>query len=109
MGFRPMAKTPNPFALAALGYESWLLWVEATAVIGMRILLLMQGGPRAEKEALRMVQEKWEANMLLGLHWAGGRGARTPEAAAKHTMLHYRRRASANRRRLSRQAELPRL
>ena len=96
-----MTARTNPFAMAMLGYEAWQLWFEASSVITMRMVLMAQGGPRAENEALRMVQEKWAANMLLGLDWAGGRGGRTPHTAAKKTMRHYSTRVSANRRRLS--------
>ena len=101
-GLGRMAARTNPYAMATLGLEAWRLWFEASSVITLRMVVLAQGGPRAEREAWRMVQEKWVANMLLGMDWANGKGGRTPEIAASKTMRHYRTRVSANRRRLTR-------
>ena len=74
--------------------------VEAQHVIGLRLLKLAAGGPEAEREAARMVEEKLEAALQLqasaAAALASGRGRAAP-AAAVATL---RRKMQANPRRL---------
>jgi hypothetical protein len=72
-------------------------------VIGLRTLKLAAGGPAADAEGQRMVEEK----VTAGLEWqtmalAGGLGV-TPGRAVAKTLNHYRRKVRANQRRLQSQ------
>lgn len=90
---------PNYWTLAM---ESWRLWTEASAVMWLRSLRLARGGALGEREARRMIEEKVDANMLLGLALLPSllTGA-SPEALARRSMGHYGKRVRANRRRLA--------
>lgn len=81
--------------------DAWMLWGEASSVIWMRTLKMMVGGPQAEREAKRMVDEKVAANSDLAMKLATS-GPATPEATATRSIKHYRTRVQANQRRLSR-------
>jgi hypothetical protein len=71
-----------------------MLGAEAQYVMWLRMMALGGGGPKARKEARRMVSEKMiaaaEANMLL---MRGG--------TSRSVVKGYRRKVRANRRRLS--------
>jgi hypothetical protein len=84
-----------------IGWDAWRLGMEASAVIGLRTLKIAQGGAAGQAEAERMVSEKVQAGVdLQALALTGGLGV-TPASASARTLAHYRRRVSANRRRLS--------
>lgn len=78
-----------------LAFEMARLQAEANAVIALRMMRLMQGGKRANREARHMMSEKGfaaaEAAMTLGL---GG--------SPKKAVAQVRSRVRNNRRRLSR-------
>jgi hypothetical protein len=94
-------KRARPNRWIGIGFDAWLLGLEASTVIGLRTLKLAQGGAEAQAEAERMVREKLEAGLALqALAATGGLGA-TPASASARTVAHYRRRVRANRRRLS--------
>ena len=81
--------------------DSWSLGLEASTVVGMRLLKLSQGGPAAAAEAERMVREKLDAAAdLQHLALTGGLGA-TTESAATKTVGHFRKKVRANRKRLA--------
>jgi hypothetical protein len=89
----------NPWI--GIGFDAWKLGLEASAVIGLRSLVIAQGGPRAKAEAERMVAEKVAAGASLQAKaLSGGLGA-TPASMSAGALAHYRRKVSANRRRLS--------
>lgn len=70
-------------------------------VIGLRTMKIAAGGPAAEIETRRMVDEKVNAAVALQtLAMTGGLGI-TPAGIASKTISHYRRKVRANRRRLS--------
>lgn len=80
---------------AALGFES-------AAVMGLRLAGAARGGANAEREAWRMYSEKVVAFAeLQALFLSGSLGA-TSSAATRGALKHYRRKVSANRRRLTR-------
>jgi hypothetical protein len=84
-----------------IGWDAWRLGMDASTVIGLRTLKIAQGGAAGWAEAERMVSEKMQAGMdLQALALTGGLGV-TPASASARTLAHYRRRVSANRRRLS--------
>jgi hypothetical protein len=92
-----MARSPDWMKLAM---DSWSLGMEASTVVGMRMVKLSQGGPAAAAEAERMVREKVDAAVDLHvLAMTGALGATSGSAATK-TVSHYRKRVRANRRRL---------
>lgn len=84
-----------------LWWQSWGLAIEVAIVVPLRLQKLAAGGRRAEREAWLMVEEKVKAaQKVQALMVASG------EAAGLETMVqsldHYRRKAGANRRRLTR-------
>ncbi len=101
-GRKPAVKAADPFAMAGLAYEWWQLGFESWQVVGMRSWRMMQGGAAARDESVRMVSEKLQANMELGLAAMAGEGGVTPEAQARKAIRHYQKRVTANRKRLSR-------
>ncbi|MGH6963683.1 MAG: hypothetical protein ACREE0_04310 [Phenylobacterium sp.] len=88
----------NPWI--GIGFDAWRLGLEASTVIGLRTMKIAQGGAAGEAEAQRMVQEKIDAGLALqALALTGGLGM-NPATASARTLAHYRRKVSANRRRL---------
>lgn len=88
----------NPWI--GIGFDAWRLGLDASAVIGLRTLKIAKGGAAGEAEAQRMVSEKVKAGLALqSLALTGGLGL-TPASASARTLAHYRRKVSANRRRL---------
>jgi hypothetical protein len=88
----------NPWI--GLTADAWLLGLEASWVIGLRVMKLAAGGAAATAEADLMVREKIAAGLALQAKaMTGGLGA-SPAAAAAKTLSHYRRKVRANRRRL---------
>jgi hypothetical protein len=81
--------------------DAWLLTIEASSVIALRMLKATNGGAAAEVEASRMVSEKIEAGLALQAKaMTGGLGS-TAHGAASKVITHYRRKVKANRRRLT--------
>ncbi len=85
----------------SLGQQSAMLAIEAQQVMAMRLAMLATGDPRAQREAMQMVTEKMAAlatgNALMFRACAMGDAGR----GATNVMRLYRRRVSANRRRLA--------
>lgn len=82
-----------------VGLDAWLLTIEASSVIALRMLKAATGGGGAEMS--RMVSEKVEAGLALQAKaMTGGLGS-TPHGAASKVISHYRRKVKANRRRLA--------
>jgi hypothetical protein len=84
-----------------LTWDAWALGIEASSVIGLRMLKLSAGGPIAAAESQRMVAEKLKAATELQSMAATGALGYTPASAARKTMSHYRKKVRANQRRLS--------
>ena len=84
-----------------IGFDTWMLGLEASTVVGLRMAKLASGGTAAETEGRRMVEEKVKAlSELQMLALTGGLGLTSQRAASK-SLAHYRRKVRANRRRLS--------
>ncbi|MHA6720179.1 hypothetical protein ACX40Y_12090 [Sphingomonas sp. RS6] len=83
-----------------IGIDSWTLGMEASTVIGLRMAKLAAGGPAAAIEAQRMVAEKMQAALELQAAAAMGKLGSTPDAQARRTLSHYRRKVRANAKRL---------
>ena len=94
-------RTASPFTL---GLDAWLVGAEAACVIAQRSAMLALGGADAQREAQRMVAEKAEAALELGLALASGGLGSKPETIARRTVAHYGKRVRANRKRLARPA-----
>jgi hypothetical protein len=98
-----VARAPrNPWI--GIGFDAWRLGLEASAVIGLRTLLIARGGARAHAESTRMVSEKIAAGASLQAMALSGRLGATPAGASARTLAHYQRKVSANRRRLAKAA-----
>jgi hypothetical protein len=88
--------------------EDWLrlstatgfLSLETATVIGLRSWLLLTGQPGARDEAVRMIAEKYRANVDLALHFATSR-PHSPMQAAQVSVDHYGKVVGANRKRLA--------
>ena len=93
-----MGRAPHWMKLAM---DSWSLGMEASTVMGLRLLKLSQGGPAAGAEAERMVREKLDAAVDLQMLAITGALGATPHGAAAKTVGHVRKKVRANRRRLS--------
>jgi len=94
-----MRTAKNPWI--GIGFDTWRLGLEASTVVGLRTLKIAQGGAKGSAEAELMVREKIAAAIALqAMALRGGLGA-TPASAAARTLTHYRRKVSANRRRLA--------
>lgn len=94
-----MAKRRDPWTSVA--FESWSLGLEASTVIGLRMMKLAAGGAAAQAEAQLMLGEKVVAGMTLPmLAMTGQLGASAPAIAAG-SLAHLRKKVRANRRRLA--------
>jgi hypothetical protein len=85
-----------------IGLSAWALGAEASAVVALRTLKLMQGGIAAEAESRRMIEEKLKAAFELQTKAITGGLQGAPHTIVDRTLKHYRRKVRANRRRLSR-------
>jgi hypothetical protein len=84
------------------GLNAWSLGIDASAVIGLRLLKIGGGGPEAEAEARLMFNEKIESGFALqSLAWTGRLG-HTAHGATRKVLAHYRIKVRANKRRLAR-------
>ena len=79
-----------------IGFDAWLLGVEASSVIGLRAFKIAGGGAAAAAEARLMINEKIQAGWAL----SGALGLTAHRATAR-TLVHYRRKVRANQRRLA--------
>jgi hypothetical protein len=94
-----VSRARNPWIGVGLG--AWCLGLEASTVIGLRLLKITAGGAAGQAEAQRMVREKLDAGLALrAMALTGGLGS-TPQEAAAKTVAHLRRKVRANRLRLS--------
>ena len=94
-----MTARPNPWF--RLSMDAWTLGIEAWEVIGLRTVKIAAGGPGAQAEAQRMVNEKIAAGISLQAKAMSGGLGMTAECATAGALTHYRRKVRANRRRLS--------
>ena len=96
-----MPKNVQSEDLLRLWTASYFLAMEAGAVMWLRSLVLVSGGPGGEREARRMIREKWIANIDLAQQFAIG-GPLSPSQAAMRAVDYYEPKVRANRKRLSR-------
>jgi hypothetical protein len=71
-----------------------MLAVESNRVIGLRVMKLMRGGKRAQREAELMVREKIDAALDASVKLIAG-------ASSDAIVRRYRRRVAANAKRLT--------
>jgi hypothetical protein len=83
------------------GFDAWSLGIEASAVIGLRLLKIGVGGPAATAEARQMVNEKIESGFALQSMALAGCLGGTAHGFTTKTLAHYRLKVRANRRRLA--------
>jgi hypothetical protein len=77
------------------------LWAEAATVVGLRTWLLLTRQPDACDESVRMIIEKYRANVDLAKRFAESKSL-SPASAAQMSVDHYGKIVTANRRRLTR-------
>ena len=82
------------------GLEAWELGIEASAVIGMRAVKVASGGPDVAREMQLMIAEKVHSAFELQSAFVTGGMGTSPAIATRKMVQHYRRKVSANRRRL---------
>lgn len=84
--------------------DLWSLAFEASHVIALRAVAIAAGGPHANVEIDRMIDEKMKAlHALQALLVTGALGFTTPTIATR-SVAHYRKAVRANRRRLESKA-----
>jgi hypothetical protein len=89
----------NPWA--RIGFETWSLGLEASSVIGLRLMRIASGGAAAEAETRLMLREKVEAGWAIqGKAMTGALGV-TPHSATTRSLAHYRKKVRSNQRRLA--------
>lgn len=94
-----MPRNPNAEWMK-LAQDGYWLWAESLMVMGMRTTDMMTG-KGSERENALMVSEKVKAATEVGMMIATG-GLASPEKTAAKAVRHYRKKVSANRKRLSR-------
>ncbi len=94
-----MTRRKDPWT--RLAFDSWALGLEASTVIGLRMMKLAAGGAAAQAEAQLMVSEKLAAGLALQTMAATGKLGASGPAIASGSLAHLRRKVRANRRRLS--------
>lgn len=77
--------------------DAWMLGLESSSVIALRMAKLAGGGEAASREAQLMVSEKIHAGIELQSMLPGT----TPLGATQQALRHYRRKVGANRSRLT--------
>jgi hypothetical protein len=80
----------------------WLAW-DAGGVIALRGIEIAFSGPRADREAYRMIEEKLKAAFALQMLALTGALGFTPLSVATKTIAHYSKAVRANQKRLGRQ------
>ncbi len=75
--------------------------MEASSVIGLRMLKIMTGNAAGQSEIHRMISEKIDAGLELQALALTGQLGFTPQSGASKVLSHYRRKVRANKRRLS--------
>ena len=91
----------NPWP--GIGFDAWLLSLDAMTVIALRTMRIAQGGALGDREAQRMVEEKMLAMAMLPFAlWSSP----TDNAATvtRRGLSHFGKTVRANRRRLSKAA-----
>jgi hypothetical protein len=84
------------------GLNDWSLDIDASAVIGLRLLKIGDGDPAAEAEARLMFNEKIETGFALHSLARTGQLGHTAHGATRKLLAHYRIKVRANNRRLAR-------
>lgn len=84
------------------GLDIWMLGAEAGAVIALRLAKIATGGAAGNEEAALMVTEKIRAMLEVQVRLATGSFGPTALGNVQGVTSHYRKRVSANSRRLSR-------
>jgi hypothetical protein len=85
---------------ARTGFDAWMLGIEASAIIGLRVAKVARGGKAAEDELKLMVAEKLRSAAELSTAAMFGRLGMTPLIGTKKVVRHYRAKVASNRRRL---------
>ncbi len=86
----------------ALGWQTWMLGLEASSVVAARMFKFAAGGDEARIELDKAVSEKVEAGPQLQAKLLALGPAVTPATAVKTALNVYKGKVTANRRRLSR-------
>ena len=86
---------------ATAGLDAWLLGIEAAAVIGLRTAKIAGGGDPDGRETRLMVAEKMQSAFELQVAMVTGALGATPLSGSRAVLRHYKRKVSANRRRLA--------
>lgn len=91
----------NPFL--AMQFDLARLACEASVVVGLRMMVLAVGGPKATSEARLMTIEKIQAASVVTVaSLLGLATGRAPASVGRSAIASYRRKVGANRRRLLR-------
>ena len=84
-----------------LSADAWTLGWQAARVVGLRSAKFAEGGPAAGMEAWLMLSEKWQTAFEVQADLLAKGSSKSPIATTRSAIAHYRRKVSANDRRLS--------
>lgn len=84
------------------GWDAWMLGMEASTVISLRMAQFVTGNAAGSNEAELMVTEKVRAAVELQTRLMMGAFGFTPLGMMQGATRHYRRKVAANRARLTR-------
>jgi hypothetical protein len=90
------------YNMFSMGLDAWSLYLDASTVIGLRMMKVAAGGPDAHREVALMIGEKVQSAVGLQMDGATGQLGVLPAGAAKKVMRHYKGKVRANKQRLSR-------
>lgn len=82
--------------------NTWLIGLEGSVVLPLRLARFVRGGPQGAREARRMVTEKVAAQVTLLQAWQTGQLGEGPVDFVDGAARHYLDRVRANRKRLTR-------
>lgn len=82
------------------GVDAWSLGIEASAVVGLRMMKMLAGGNAAVAESRLMVVEKVRASAELHDTFLTGPSGTTPLKRTTEAVRHYRSKVADNRYRL---------
>jgi hypothetical protein len=91
-----------PARFLRFGFDMMALGAESSGVMALRMMKLAAGGPAATVEAQLMVAEKMQAAAEAGAAAWTDALTGASHGTAQRTLVRYRRKVRANRRRLSR-------
>ncbi len=87
-------------ALLSLSVDAWSLYLDASTVIGLRMMKFAAGGPETGQEMALMINEKLQSAIELQVEGATGQLGASPAGTTRKVIRHYKRKVDGNKKRL---------